>query len=74
MRLTEWIYKEEMTEEEKQKNPDYETNGGYLRKYKYKEACKKMWDKLTEEEKNTVMTEIPNFDKEKFYKITGIRI
>ena len=74
MRLTEWIYKEEMTEEEKQKNPDYETKGGYLRKYEYKEACKIMWDKLTEEEKETVMTEIPNFDKDKFYKITGIRI
>ena len=72
--LTEWIYKEEMTEEEKQKNPDYETKGGYLRKYEYKEACKIMWDKLTEEEKETVMTEIPNFDKDKFYKITGIRI
>ena len=74
IRLTEWIYKEEMTEEEKQKNPDYETKGGYLRKYEYKEACKIMWDKLTEEEKETVMTEIPNFDKDKFYKITGIRI
>lgn len=74
MRLTEWIYEEEMTEEEKQKNPDYETKGGYLRKYEYKEACKIMWDKLTEEEKETVMTEIPNFDKDKFYKITGIRI
>ena len=74
MRLTEWIHEEKMTEEEKQKNPDYETKGGYLRKYEYKEACKIMWDKLTEEEKETVMTEIPNFDKDKFYKITGIRI
>ena len=41
--------------------------------FEYKEACKNMWDSLTEEERQLVY-EIPNFDKDKFFQITGIQI
>ena len=63
-----------MTDEEKIENPSYKTTGGYLKKLTFEEACKNMWDCLTEEEKNTVITELPNFDKDVFKEITGIDI
>ena len=65
--LTEWVYysKSEMDTQEKK------ALGGYLKQYDYKEACKIWWDKLTEENKKIIM-EIPNFDTEVFFDITGI--
>jgi len=47
--------------------------GGYLKTYKYKEACGTWWKKLTEENKK-IIQKIPNFDKNKFYHITGIEL
>ncbi len=70
---TTWIYSENMTKEEKKQHPEHETLGGYLKKFEYKEACKNMWNVLTEEEKEIVMN-IPNFDAEKFMQITGIEV
>ena len=72
--LTVWIYKENMTDEEKQQHPEYKTNGGYLKKFEFKEACKNMWNNLTEEERHIVVTELPNFDYYKFKLITGIDV
>lgn len=71
---TVWIYKENMTNEEKEKHPNYEVIGGYLKKFEFKEACSNMWRNLTEEEKNKVITELPNFDAEIFKEITGIDV
>ena len=68
--LTEWI---EYTKEEKEEDKAKELIGGYLKKYEYKEACKKWWDKLSDKNKE-IIQEIPNFDAEKFYRITGIRV
>ena len=70
---TEWIDADDMTDEEKEQHPEYKTTGGYLKKYEYKEACKNMWNELTEEKK-IVITELPNFDKEIFKEITGIDV
>ena len=72
--LTVWIYEENMTKEEKKENPTYKTTGGYLKKFTFEEACKNMWNCLTEEEKNIVMTKLPNFDKDIFKEITGIEV
>ena len=47
--------------------------GGYLKEYSYKEACANWWIELTEENREIIKS-IPNFDKEKFYEITGINI
>ena len=67
--LTEWI---EYSEEEKASDKSKALIGGYLKTYSYKEACATWWSKMTEENKKLVR-EIPNFDAEKFYRITGIR-
>ena len=70
LKLTEWIkYTEEEMEEDKNKR----LIGGYLKEYSYKEACANWWIELTEENREIIKS-IPNFDKEKFYEITGINI
>lgn len=74
VKLTKWIKVDDMTEEEKEQHLQYKTTGGYLKKYEYKEACKNMWNELTEEERNIIMTELPNFDKDIFKEITGIDV
>ena len=52
---------------------DEERVGGYLKQYSYKEACQNWWNSLTDENKK-IIQEIPNFDKEVFFDITGIKI
>ena len=68
--LTDWI---NYTSEEKSTDKAKELIGGYLKKYEYKEACKSWWDKLTKENKNIIKS-TPNFDKDIFFEITGIKI
>ncbi|MBP3038096.1 hypothetical protein J9303_01055 [Bacillaceae bacterium Marseille-Q3522] len=71
-RPTEWIYEEDMSDDEKAAYPDYKTTGGYLKKNDLTDVYSKWWDRLTEREKRKIR-EIPNFDAEKFFEITGIR-
>jgi hypothetical protein len=71
--LTEWVEEEDMTDFEKEENPTYKTTGGYLRVYDYKEAFQKSYNSATREEQLKIK-ELPNFDAEKFYQISGIRI
>ena len=68
-----WIYSENMSAEEKAAHPEHETMGGYLKTVDFKTACKMMWDKLDEEERQAVI-ELPNFDAEVFEEITGINV
>ena len=70
LKLTEWI---EYTEEEMKEDKNKRLIGGYLKEYSYKEACANWWDELTEENKEIIKS-IPNFDADKFYEITGIKI
>ena len=72
-RPTEWIMMSDMTDVEKEKHPEYETTGGYLRNVDNSECCAEWWDGLTEKEKE-IIKGIPNFDSEKFYQITGIKV
>ena len=71
--LTEWVSKDDMTDQEKATNPTYDTTGGYLKVYDYKAAFQASYNKATREEQLRVK-ELPNFDADKFYEISGIRI
>ena len=68
--LTEWI---EYSEEEKRGDKAKELIGGYLKKYSFLEACANWWRKMAQRDKRTI-TEIPNFDPDKFKMITGIDV
>ena len=70
LKLTEWV---EYTEEEKKEDDKKRLIGGYLKEYSYKEACANWWSKLTVENREIIKS-IPNFDADKFYEITGIKI
>ena len=75
--LTDWVDEEDMTEEEKQRHPEYKTTGGYLKEYEYKEAFQNSFNKLSvEEKKNQVelLKALPNFNKDVFFEISGIDI
>ena len=69
----EWVYFEDMTEEEKKEHPEAETTKGYLKQYDLKESANEWWSELDDYEKE-VIKNIPNFDAEKFYKITGVKV
>ena len=70
LNLTEWIW---YTEEEMKEDDNKKATKGYLKEYSYKEACANWWSKLTEENREIIKS-IPNFDADKFYEITGIKI
>lgn len=72
-RLTEWVDHREMTEDEKHENPSWEVTGGFLRVYDYKEAFRRSYSKASREEQLKIKN-LPNFNAEKFYQISGIRI
>ncbi len=69
----EWIWADDMTDEEKAKHPEHETIGGYLKTVSQKEAWRNSWSKMTEEEKDLVKS-LPNFDAEIFKECTGIEV
>jgi len=68
-----WIWGDEMTDEEKAAHPEYKTTGGYLKIRDNTDCYKEWWERLTEQEKD-VIKNIPNFDAEKFFIITGIKV
>jgi hypothetical protein len=68
-----WIESYQMNGEEKKANPKHEVTGGYLKHKTLKEAWRDMWGNLKEEEKK-VFIDLPNFDSEKFFQITGVRV
>ena len=69
--LAERIPESDMTDREKQDHPEYKTTGGYLKVYGYKEAFQKSWDKADPEDRERVR-DIPGFDPDIFYEISGI--
>ena len=69
--LTEWIPSSDMTDREKRDHPEYKAIGGYLKVYGYKEAFQKSWDKADPEDRERVR-DIPGFDPDIFYEISGI--
>ena len=68
-----WVYTEDMTDEEKEKHPEHETTGGFLRTQNKSSERQTWWNNLDEHWKNEVKL-IPNFDEKVFERITGIKI
>ena len=71
--VVEWVSSYDMTDEEKEKYPTYETTGGYLKVLDESESAQIWWDGLTEGAKNIIKS-LPNFDAEIFRKCTGIKV
>ena len=71
--VVEWVYTENMTEEEKAAHPEYETTGGYLKVLDESECAQMWWDALSQEGRQIIM-DLPNFDAEIFRECTGIKI
>ena len=71
--VLEYIWLENMTDEEKATHPEAETTGGYLKKLDNSECAVIWWRSLDQRKKNVIMA-IPNFDKAIFKEITGIDV
>ena len=71
--VVEWVYEEDMTDEEKVANPTYETTGGYLKVLDESECAQLWWNSLSDDKKK-IIEEIPNFDVEIFEQCTGIKV
>ena len=68
-----WVYSEDMTDEEKEKHPEHETTGGFLKTQNKSSERQAWWNDLSEYWKNNIKS-LPNFDEEVFERITGIKI
>ena len=72
--IVKWNYFENMTELEKSKIPQAKTTGGYLKEnIEYKRDIKNVWDSLDNSDKQLVLN-LPNFDADIFFEITGIDV
>ena len=70
IQLTQWV---NYTDEDKENSPIRTAAGGYLKKYTFKEACLNWWKTLSDLDKQ-IIQEIPNFNKDIFFEITGIEL
>ena len=71
--VLEYIWLDDMTDEEKAAHPEAETTGGYLKELDNSECAVIWWRGLSDRQKN-IITAIPNFDKAIFKEITGIDV
>ena len=71
--VLEYVWFENMTDQEKAAHPEAEITGGYLKQLDNSEGASIWWCGLTAYEKSTIMA-IPNFDKEIFKEITGVDV
>ena len=70
---TDWTRQFYMSAAEIAKHPECKTMGGYLKINNNPDCCQDRWDALTQEEQSEIKN-IPNFDADKFFTITGIRV
>jgi len=71
--VLEWVYSNDMTDEEKEAHPEHETTGGFLKLYEQSESNQMWWDGLADYKRETIKS-IPNFDAEIFEQVTGIKV
>ena len=75
--LTEWVNINQMSSEEKNKHPECDAIGGYLKTYSYKEAFRKSFEMAKRmpdwQEQLALLKAIPNFDAKIFEEISGIK-
>ena len=71
---SDYIGADDMTEEEKEKHPEYKTIGGFVKTFTATaEDKQKWWDSLSKANKQAVFN-LPNFDVDKFYECTEIKV
>jgi hypothetical protein len=70
--LNRWVYKEDMTDTEKNEVSGWETMGGYLKTLPFKEACQIWWDENPS--RHDDFLNLPAFNSEIFKEITGIDV
>ena len=68
-----WISADDMDDEEKEKHPEHKTAGGYLKKLSYKEAFMNSWKNADREDRYRIK-DLPNFDKDIFFELSGIDV
>lgn len=73
LKVTEWVSKDKMTDEQKNNYPKFNTEGGALITRSYKEAWKLYWSEASKEDKQLFL-DLPNFCPKIFKEITGIEV
>ena len=69
---SDYIPSDDMTDEEKEKHPEYKTIGGFVKAFTVTtEDKQKWWDSLSKEDKDEVKA-LPNFNADKFCECVGI--
>lgn len=71
--VLEWIWSDDMTDEEKTEHPEHQVTGGFLKHIEKETGRQMWWDGLYDHEKEIVLN-LPNFDKAIFKEITGIDV
>lgn len=69
----EYVWLDDMTDEEKAEHPEAKTTGGYLKECTTADNARKWWAGLNAADRNEILS-LPNFNAETFKKITGIDI
>ena len=69
----EYVWLDDMTNEEKAEHPEAKTTGGYLKERTAADNARKWWAGLDAADRNEILS-LPNFNAETFKKITGIDI
>jgi hypothetical protein len=69
----EYVWLDDMTDEEKAEHPEAKTTGGYLKECTTADNARKWWAGLDAADRNEILS-LPNFNAETFKKITGIDI
>ena len=69
----EYVWLDDMTDEEKAAHPEAKTTGGYLKERTTADNASKWWAGLNAADRNEILS-LPNFNAEIFKKITGIDI
>ena len=67
--IEKWINESDMTEEDKKNHLGYQTTGGFLKTYTYKEA----WSECPKEVLEKIK-KLKNFNKKVFFEISGIEV
>ena len=73
LRICCFVYEKKMSDFEKESNPSYKIKGGYLKFLDFKECFYTFWNECTRTEHEIILS-LPNFNKEKFHKITGVLV
>ena len=69
--VVEWIWSDDMTDEEKSEHPDYETTDGYLKVTDKRSCATDWWNGLPKDDKDEIKS-LPNFDFSVFCECVGI--